>query len=142
MSREYPDRPLIGVGAVIVHERRTVIVRRATPPLLGEWSIPGGLLELGETVKDGVRREVLEETGLIVEPGPVIEVFDSIFRDAEGRCQYHYVLLDYLCSVSGGDLRAASDVSDARWIAENEISNFGLRDATQAVLRKGFTLAR
>ncbi len=138
MSREYPERPLLGVGGVVIHEGRALIVRRATEPLKGEWSIPGGLVELGEKLVDAVAREVLEETGLVVEPGEVLELFDSIWRDADGRCQYHYVLVDYLCRVTGGELQAATDVSDARWITEAEISEFGLRPATQDVLRKAF----
>ncbi len=140
MSREYPERPLLGVGGVVIHEGRALIVRRATEPLKGEWSIPGGLVELGEKLVDAVKREVLEETGLIVEPGEVLELFDSIWKDAEGRCQYHYVLVDYLCRVVGGELQAATDVSDARWIRLKEIEDFGLRPATQGVLRKGFEL--
>lgn len=140
MSREYPDRPLLGVGGVIVHDRRVLLVRRATEPLKGEWSIPGGLVELGEKLLDAVKREVLEETGLIVEPGEVLELFDSIWRDAEGRCQYHYVLVDYLCRVTSGELRAATDVSDARWATEAELPNFNLRPATESVVRKAFHL--
>jgi mutator protein MutT len=138
MTREYPERPLLGVGGVVVDNGRVLLVRRATEPLKGEWSIPGGLVELGETLVEAVRREVLEETGLVVEPGEVLELFDSIWRDPEGRCQYHYVLVDYVCRVTGGELRAASDVSDARWVAEADLSAFHLRAATEAVLRKGF----
>ncbi len=90
MKRDYPDRPIIGVGAVIVSQGRALLVRRATEPLKGEWSVPGGVLELGEKLHDGVRREVLEETGLEVDPQQVLEVFDSIFNDQQGRTQYHY----------------------------------------------------
>jgi 8-oxo-dGTP diphosphatase len=138
MSREYPERPLLGVGGVVIHEGRALIVRRASEPLKGEWSIPGGLVELGEKLVDAVKREVLEETGLVVEAGEVLELFDSIWKDAEGRFQYHYVLVDYMCRVTGGELCAATDVSDVRWIAPEDIGNFGLRDATVGVLRKGF----
>jgi 8-oxo-dGTP diphosphatase len=138
MSREYPERPLLGVGGVVIHEGRALLVRRASEPLKGEWSIPGGLVELGEKLVDAVKREVLEETGLVIVPGEVLELFDSIWKDADGRYQYHYVLVDYLCRVFGGELQAASDVSDARWISPDEIDNFTLRPATQAVLRKGF----
>ncbi len=97
MSRLYPSRPIVGVGAVILRDGEVLIVRRANPPLQGEWSIPGGALDLGEKLRDGVAREVREETGLDVEVGPVLDVFDSIFPDSEGRTQYHYVLIDYLC---------------------------------------------
>ncbi len=142
MSREYPERPLLGVGGVVIERGRVLIVRRASEPLKGEWSIPGGLVELGERLLDAVQREVQEETGLLVEPGEVLELFDSIWKDADGRCQYHYVLVDYLCHVTGGDLQAASDVSDARWVAEREIEDFGLRPATLAVIRKGFAKAK
>ena len=93
MKRDYPERPIIGVGAVIIRGDRVLLVRRATEPLKGEWSVPGGMLELGEKLHDGIRREVLEETGLEVEPGDVLDVFDSILRDEQGRTQYHYCLL-------------------------------------------------
>src|SRR5437016_3127334 len=112
-QRAYPDRPIVGVGAVIVADGRVVVVRRAVAPLAGEWSVPGGMLELGETLRHGTAREALEETGLVVEPGEVLDVFDSIFPDANGRAEYHYVLIDFLCRVTSGDLRAGSDVSDA-----------------------------
>ena len=136
MSREYPERPLLGVGGVVIERGRVLLVKRASEPLKGEWSIPGGLVELGEKLVDAVRREVSEETGLAVEPGEVLELFDSIWRDADGRCQYHYVLVDYLCRVSGGELCAATDVSDARWVSEQDIGKFGLRPATLEVVRK------
>lgn len=137
MKRDYPDRPIIGVGAVIVSQRRALLVRRATEPLKGEWSVPGGALELGEKLLDGVRREVLEETGLQVEPGPVLEVFDSIFNDQQGRAQYHYVLIDYLCRVIGGEACAGSDVSEVRWVREDELASMRLRESIERVVRKG-----
>lgn len=138
MSREYPERPLLGVGGVVIHDGRVILIRRATEPLKGEWSIPGGLVELGEKLLDAVKREVLEETGLIVEPGEVLELFDSIWRDENGRCHYHYVPVDYLCRLTGGTLEAASDVSEARWVAEEELADFDLRPATLGVIRKAF----
>jgi len=115
MKRDYPERPIIGVGAIIVSDGRVLLVRRATEPLKGEWSIPGGVLELGEKLHDGLRREALEETGLQVEPQDVLEVFDSIFSDEQGRTQYHFVLIDYRCRVLGGEARAGSDVSAVKW---------------------------
>ncbi len=141
MKRDYPEHPIIGVGAVIVDRGRALLVRRATEPLLGEWSVPGGMLELGETLRDGVRREVREETGIDVEPGQVIDVFDSIFADALGRTQYHYVLIDYLCRPLAGEARAASDVSDVRWVSLEALPAMTLRDSIEQVVRKGLRLA-
>lgn len=137
IKRNYPDRPIIGVGAVIVSDGRVLLVRRATEPLKGEWSVPGGVLELGEKLHDGVRREVQEETGLDVEPQQVLEVFDSIFNDEQGRTQYHYVLIDYLCCVLRGEARAGSDVSDVQWAGEEEFAGLKLRESIEQVLRKG-----
>jgi 8-oxo-dGTP diphosphatase len=137
MKRDYPDRPIVGVGAVVVREGRVLVVRRATEPLKGEWSIPGGVLELGEKLREGVVREVLEETGLQVEAGEVLEVFDSIIADPDGKTQYHYVLIDFLCRVNGGALRAGSDVSEARWIDVGELEDLAVRERTVAVIRKG-----
>jgi ADP-ribose pyrophosphatase YjhB (NUDIX family) len=142
MKRDYPDRPILGVGAVVVREGRALLVRRATEPLKGEWSVPGGVLELGEKLHDGVRREVLEETGLEVEPQQVLEVFDSIFADQHGRTQYHYVLIDYLCSVTSGEACAGSDVSEVKWVAEDELAALELRESIEWVLRKGLTTQR
>ena len=138
MKRDYPERPIIGVGAVIIHRDCVLLVRRATEPLKGERSVPGGMLELGEKLRDGVRREVLEETGLKVEPGDVLDVFDSIFRDEHGRTQYHYVLIDYLCRLVSGEAKAGSDVSEVRWVPEGELAAMGLRESVEQVVRKGF----
>ncbi len=142
MKRDYPERPIVGVGAVIVSQNRALLVRRNTEPLKGEWSVPGGMLELGEKLRDGVRREALEETGLQVEPGEVLEVFDSIFTDDHGRTQYHYVLIDYLCRVISGEARAASDVSAVQWVTEDELSALNLRESIARVLRKGLHVAK
>jgi 8-oxo-dGTP diphosphatase len=145
MLRSYPSCPIVGVGAVIVREPvrgvmgspEVLLVRRANPPLQGEWSLPGGALELGEKLREGVAREVLEETGLKVEVGPVIEVIDSIFPDGEGRTQYHYVLIDYLCHPRAGTAVAASDASELCWARADELDGFGLRPVTLEVIRKG-----
>lgn len=141
MKRDYPEHPLIGVGAVIVEAGRVLLVRRDTEPLRGEWSVPGGMLELGEKLRDGVRREVQEETGIDVEPGEVLDVFDSIFTDALGRTQYHYVLIDYLCRSLGGEPRAGSDVSDVRWVSADALPAMGLRPSIEEVVRKGLRMA-
>lgn len=137
MTREYPDRPLIGVGAIIVEDNRVVVVRRAHEPLKGQWSVPGGVLELGETLHSGAAREALEETGLVVEVGEVLEVFDRIVRDGYGRVQFHYVLIDFLCRRVSGELRAGEDASEARWVTAEELRNFPIADSAQAVLSKG-----
>jgi 8-oxo-dGTP diphosphatase len=142
MKRDYPEHPIIGVGAVIVEGDRVLLVRRDTEPLRGEWSVPGGMLELGEKLRDGVRREVEEETGIAVEPGEVLDVFDSIFTDTLGRTQYHYVLIDYLCRVISGEARAGSDVSDVRWVGSEALPAMELRESIEQVVRKGLLRAR
>ena len=138
MKREYPDRPLIGVGAIIIGRGRALLVRRATEPLKGEWSIPGGMLELGETLRTGVAREAKEETGLDVVPIEVLDVYDRIVADPDGRTRYHYVLIDYLCEVAGGELRAGSDATEVRWITRAELETFPIADMAEEVIRKGF----
>jgi len=137
MKRDYPEHPIIGVGAVIVEGDRVLLVRRDTEPLRGEWSVPGGMLELGEKLRDGVRREALEETGVKVEPDEVLDVFDSIFTDGLGKTQYHYVLIDYLCRPISGEAQAGSDVSDVRWVSLEALPAMGLRESVEQVVRKG-----
>ena len=124
MKREYPERPLVGVGAVIVEGERAVLVRRSAEPMAGEWSIPGGLVELGETMRAGAAREVLEETGLQVEAGEVLEVLDRIVPDANGKPRFHYVLIDFLCRRVAGELRAGGDAAEARWVREQELGGW------------------
>ena len=141
MKRDYPDRPLIGVGAVIVADDRVVVVRRGHEPLKGEWSIPGGVLEVGETLRAGAAREALEETGLVVEAGEVLEVLDRILRDPEGRIQFHYVLIDFLCRPTGGELRAGGDAEAARWARADELETLAVADSAVAILRKGLQRA-
>lgn len=136
MTREYPDRPIVGVGAVVIDGDRALVVRRATEPLKGQWSIPGGMLELGEKLRDGLAREVREETGLEVEVGDVLDVFDSIFPDAQGRTQYHYVLIDYRCTLKSGVATPASDVSEVRWVRSEELDALGMKAVTVGVIRK------
>jgi 8-oxo-dGTP diphosphatase len=136
MSREYPLAPIVGVGAVVLQADRVLLVQRGHEPMKGQWSLPGGALEVGETLVEGVRREVLEETGLEIEPITLIEVFDRISRDPEGRVQFHYVLADYLCRVTGGELRCATDAIDARWASRTELD--GVAAFTVAVIDKAF----
>jgi len=119
MRREFPLAPLMGVGAVIEEAGQVLLVRRGTEPLKGQWSIPGGLLELGEPLVEGVIREVREETGLVVEAVELVELLDRIYREDE-RVRYHYVIADYLCRVTGGSLQAASDADAVRWVQRDE----------------------
>jgi len=141
MRRDYPDRPFLGVGAVIIDDSRVLLVRRSNPPLQGEWSIPGGLVETGETTREAVVREVLEETRLQVEAIGLVEVFERILRDTQSRVQYHYVLLDYRCGVVGGEAQAGSDVSEVRWAKLPELESLSVLPETCAVIRKAFDFA-
>ena len=138
LTRDYPDRPLVGVGAVIIHQGCALIVQRGADPRRGEWTVPGGLVELGETLRAATEREVLEETGLVVKAGEVLDVFDSIYPDAEGRTQYHYVLVDFLCKLVSGELKPSSDISDARWITPADLDKAKLIGSTTLVVKKGF----
>jgi 8-oxo-dGTP diphosphatase len=140
-TREYPERPIVGVGAVIVDRGRVVLIRRRYEPLAGQWSLPGGTLELGETLEEGAAREMFEETGLVVHIGPVIEVFDRIMLDEEKRVRYHFVLVDYLCWPLSGELRAGSDVEDAVLAAREDLPQYGLTAKATAVIERGFELA-
>ena len=137
--RKYPDRPIVAVGAVILDGDRVLLVQRGQEPLKGEWSLPGGAVELGETLEEAVVREVREETSLEVAVGAVVEVFDSIRRDAGGRAEYHYVIIDYACRVRGGAPTAAvrgSDAADVRWVPLAEIEQYGVTSTAIAVIRK------
>ena len=137
VQRLYPARPIVGVGGVIVDGPRVVLIKRKYEPLAGRWSIPGGTLEVGEHLEKGVARELLEETGLIVNVGPVIEVFDRILHDDDGRVKYHFVLVDYLCLPTGGTLQAGDDVSDAVWASLDELTPYDLTQKTIEVIERG-----
>ena len=142
ISREYPPVPLMGVGALIVKDGRILVVQRGKPPAMGEWSIPGGLVEVGETLREAVAREALEETGLKVEPGALIELLERIFHDGDGRIRYHYVLADYVCVVTSGEPKAGSDVLDVRWADENDLAALNVAEITVRVIRKAFQAAK
>jgi len=141
MKREYPDSPLVGVGAVIVEDGRVLLVKRGHPPLAGEWSIPGGVLELGETLREAAVREAREETCLTVEPGELLGVFDRVLRDTAQRTQYHYVLVDFLCRKIAGEPRAAGDADEVRWFTRAQTDHLRLAEDTAEVLRRGFEKA-
>lgn len=138
MKREFPDAPLVGIGAIIIEENRVLLVKRAHPPLQAQWSIPGGVLEVGELVREAAIREAREETGLVVEPGDLLGVYDRVLRDAEQRVQYHYVLIDFLCRRVGGELQAADDAAEVRWFTREELPALNLAADTQDVIQKGF----
>jgi 8-oxo-dGTP diphosphatase len=138
MQREFPEVPLVGVGAIIIENSRVLLVKRAHPPLQAQWSIPGGVLEVGELVREAAIREAREETGLIVEPADLLGVYDRVLRNAEQRVQYHYVLVDFLCRRTGGELQAASDAAEVRWFTREDLPALKLAEDTQDVIRKGF----
>ena len=138
--RKYPPRPVVGVGAVILNDDRVVLIRRKYEPMAGHWSLPGGTLELGESLEAGVAREIGEETGLEVEVGPVVEVFDRILLDTQGRVQYHFVLVDYLCRPIGGRLLAGSDVDDAVWVAQSDLRGYHLTAKATTVIERGLSM--
>jgi ADP-ribose pyrophosphatase YjhB (NUDIX family) len=140
--RKYPDRPYVGVGAVIVDTGKVLLVKRRFEPLAGEWSLPGGAVELGETLEESIAREMLEETGLEIEVGPVIEVFDRITRDDQGNVRYHFVLVDYLCWPIGGTLAPASDVADAIFVDPSDLAGFELTEKARAVIGRALELDR
>jgi len=138
MKREYPDSPLIGAGAIIVADGRVLLVKRGRPPLVGEWSIPGGVLELGETVREAAVREAREETCLTVEPTELLGVYDRILRDDAGRILYHFVLIDFLCRPVAGKAQAADDADEVRWFTPAEAGQLGLAEDTAEVVQLGF----
>jgi 8-oxo-dGTP diphosphatase len=149
MAREYPERPVVGIGGVVIDDGKTLLIRRGSEPLRGQWSIPGGTLELGESLEDGVARELLEETGLEVRVLDLIEVFDRIFTepDAGGggtpqRPKFHYVIVDYLCERISGEPRPGSDVTDVAFATEEELAKFQLTTTAIRVLRKAFAMDR
>lgn len=144
MQREFPEVPLIGIGAVVVHEDRVLLVQRGRQPLKGQWSLPGGLLEVGESLDEGVIREVAEETGLLVQPVELIELLDRIHREGD-RVRYHYVIADYLCRLIGGELQAGSDADAVRWVERaewNSHSALTLDPVTVRVIEAGWQRAR
>jgi ADP-ribose pyrophosphatase YjhB (NUDIX family) len=141
VKREYPESPLVGVGAVIIDhhndEKHVLLIRRGTPPLLGEWSLPGGVLECGETLREAAVREAREETGLAIDAGEMLGVYERVIRSDEGRVRYHFVLIDYLCRPVGGDLKAGSDATDVRWFTRDELPALNLAPDANDVVLKG-----
>lgn len=142
VRREYPERPLVGVGGIVIRDERALLIRRGSAPLEGEWSIPGGMLEIGETISEGVRRELLEETAIEVKVLDLIEVFERLTRDEAGKLKYHFVILDYLCEAVRGESQAGSDVTDVAWACESELNEFSLTPTAMRVIQKAFEMAR
>lgn len=151
--REYPERPIVGVGGVVIEDARALLIRRGTEPLLGQWSIPGGTLELGETLAEGAERELLEETGLSVRVLDLIEVFERInfgrgadetwtTLEERRRPRFHFVIADYLCERVSGEPVAGGDVTDVAWAGETDLDRFALTPTATRVIRKAFSLAR
>jgi ADP-ribose pyrophosphatase YjhB (NUDIX family) len=141
MKREFPDHPLVGVGGVVIHRNRVLLIRRGSEPLKGEWSIPGGLIEVGEGLADAVRRELKEETGLDVEPLAILETFDRIFREGR-KVRYHFVIVDYVCRLKGGRLRPASDVLEAHWVRRNGLGKYHLTQKATVIVQQAFAFFR
>jgi ADP-ribose pyrophosphatase YjhB (NUDIX family) len=154
-DREYPARPILGVGAVILvsaEEARTigwpappvdpgvVLIKRRFEPLAGQWSLPGGAVEVGETLEAAVAREIAEETGIVIDVGPIVDVLDRIFRDAAGRVRYHFVLIDYVCRAIGGRVAAGSDVGDVTLADPGRLEPFVLADKTLDVIHKALAV--
>src|SRR5580658_9232474 len=141
--REFPERPIVGIGGIVIDGDRVLLVQRAAEPLKGQWSIPGGALELGESLTEGVARELLEETGVAVEPTEVVEVLNRVLKTPDGRVKYHYVLIDYLCRpLNAAEVpKAASDAGDARWVARADLGDYHLRPDMLEVIYKAFHMA-
>jgi len=137
-DRRYPKRPMVGVGAIILRRDRILMAQRGKEPLKGWWSLPGGALEIGESLKDAICREVREETGLEVRPLAVFEIFERIMRDGAGVPEYHYVLIDYLCRITGGTLSAGDDVSRVEWVRRRELPDLLITEGTLGVIERAF----
>ena len=135
-SREYPTRPIVGVGVVVRKENTVLLVQRGKEPRRGDWGLPGGATELGETLRDAAASEIREECGIDIEVGEIVEAFDLIWRDEAGRVQYHYVIIDFAARYLRGELRAASDVMDARWVRASELGSYRLNAKTREVIEK------
>jgi mutator protein MutT len=136
--RRYPAQPILSVGAVVIDGSRVLLVKRGQEPLKGQWSLPGGVVEVGETLSDALAREVREETGLDVAVGSVVEVLDRIHRDEAGRAEFHYVIIDYVCRPTGGTLACGTDAEDARWVDRADLSQYALTPKVMAVIAQAF----
>ena len=141
MSREYPSHPRVGVAAVVLRDNQVLLVQRGRDPGKGSWGLPGGMLELGETLADGARREVMEECGVEIEVGPLVAVFEPMQRDEDGRLRFHYVVVDYLARYVTGEPRAGDDADDARWVDLDALEPLPMRKETREVIWKAVEMA-
>lgn len=142
MTREYPDYPRVGVGAVVLHEGRVLLVKRGQPPALGKWSLPGGLVDLGESTSAAARREIAEECGIEVRLAGIAGVVDRVTRDGEGRIRYHYVLIDYLAYAESDAVTAGSDAAEARWVSTEHVHTLDVTEGLVDMIRRALALAR
>ncbi len=140
MSRRYPSRPVVGVGAIITRGGEVLLVRRGREPQKGLWSIPGGVLKVGETLEEAILREVREEVGLEVRVVERVEVVERILPDAKGKLEYHYILIDYLCEPAGGTLQAADDAAEAAWVDHRDLDEYAITTGTTEVINRAFEL--
>jgi 8-oxo-dGTP diphosphatase len=137
-SRRYPAHPLVGVGGILMRRDRILMAQRGKEPLKGWWSLPGGAVEAGESLKDAICREMMEETGLAIHPVRVFEIFERIMRDAEGRPEYHYVLIDYICRITGGSPRPGDDVCAVEWVRRGDLPSLQITEGTLGVIERAF----
>ena len=142
IKREYPDAPRVGVGAVVLHEGRVLLVRRAARPSPGKWSLPGGLVELGETTAEAVKREIAEECACDIRLVGVCGVLDRVVHDAEGRVRYHYVLVDYLAYAQSETIAAGSDAAEACWVPVDRVDELDVTDGLTDMINRALKLAR
>ncbi len=140
MSRAYPAHPVIGIAGIVLDGNRVLLVKRGREPLKGIWSLPGGKLELGETLRDGVRREIREEAGLDVRVLEMVEVFERISPDDQGRTAYHYVLIDFLCETAGGVAQADDDAEEVAWVERDRIGEYETTEGALGVIEKAFAI--
>ena len=141
-TRRHPDRPIVAVGAAILDAGRVLLIKRGQEPLKGRWSLPGGVVELGETLVDALVREVAEEAGIEIHVGPVVDVLDIVERDPDGRVQYHFVVVDYLCRPATQALRSGSDADEVRWVEAASLDAYHLTKKAASVIRTALALIR
>lgn len=140
MARRYPEHPIVAVGVLLLDGDRVLLVKRARPPQVGRWTVPGGGVELGETLEAAALRELAEETGLACTLGPLVELLDRVVRDSDGRIEFHYVILDFLGTLPTGDLRVGSDAGEARWVRFDELAALDTTDGLEPVIRRAVAM--